>query len=66
MERREEGRWRGGGGGRLTLFTAMQLWSAFEPGGVWWQPLPLALSPHHSLYFSGEANSHSRSNFYGT
>lgn len=34
----------GGGEGGLTLFTAMQLWSAFEPGGVLWQPPSLSLS----------------------
>lgn len=62
----ETRRERRGGRKGLTLFTAMQLWSAFEPGGVLWQPLSLFLSLRHSLYFSGEANSHSRSNFYGT
>lgn len=35
---------KGGGEGGLTLFTAMQLWSAFEPGGVLWQPPSLSLS----------------------
>lgn len=46
MERRGE---RGGGRKGLTLFTAMQLWSAFEPGGVLWQPLSLFLSPSLSV-----------------
>lgn len=46
MERLEE---RGGCDGGLTLFTAMQLWSAFEPGGVLWQPLSLSLSPSITL-----------------
>lgn len=33
----------------LTLFTAMQLWSAFEPDGVLWQPLLLPLSQSLSV-----------------
>lgn len=63
----ESGRRGGGGGGGkgITLFTAMQLWSAFEAGGVCGS-LSHSFSLRHSLYFSGKANSHSRSNFYGT
>lgn len=39
----------GGGMGGSPLFTAMQLWSAFEPGGVLWQPLSLSPSPSLSV-----------------
>lgn len=46
-ETRREGGW--GGEIGLTLFTAMQLWSAFEAGWVLWQPLSLFLSPSLSV-----------------